>query len=209
MYAELFSAASIAGQATSGLSATWHESIGAEEQAVALRACRADMIPLARPPRDNETATLMTLNATLMHGGRPVLTAPPVVSSPDAAFKRIALFWSGSTEATRAVAAALPFLTRAERVTVLRVEEGEWFAPTEDLEAFLGYHGINTVVSKVLAGKGRTLGGGRRQLRRHDGDGSLYPFQTAPAHPRQRHRICDGTHGFTGVSLPLKTSAVY
>ncbi len=156
MYAELVSAAGIAGQATSGFSATWHESTGAEEQAVALRACRADMILLARPTRDNETATLMTLNAALMQSGRPVLTAPPVASSPDAAFKRIALFWNGSTEATRAVTAALPFLTRAEQVTVLRVEEEEWFAPTEDLEAFLGYHGINTVVSKVLAGKGRT-----------------------------------------------------
>jgi len=155
MYGELVSAAGIASQTKGGFSATWHEGVGTEEQAVALRACRADLILLARPTRDNETVALLTLNAALMQSGRPVLTAPPE-SPSDGAFKRIALFWNGSTEATRAVTAALPFLTRAERVTVLRVEEEEWFAPTEDLEAYLGYHGINTVVSKVLAGKGRT-----------------------------------------------------
>lgn len=154
MYGELVSAAGISAQST-GFSATWHENTGAEEQAVALRACRADVILLARPTRDNETAALMTLNAALMQSGRPVLTAPPLSAQNDG-FKRIALFWNGSTEATRAVTAALPFLTRAERVTVLRVEEEEWFAPTEDLEAFLGYHGINTVVSKVLPTQGRT-----------------------------------------------------
>ena len=115
---------------------------------MALRSCRADVILLARPTRDNETGALMTLNAALMQSGRPVLTAPPAPML-GGAFKRIAVFWNGSTEATRAVTAALPFLKAAERVTVLRVEEEEWFAPTEDLEAFLGYHSINTVVSKV------------------------------------------------------------
>ena len=123
---------------------------------MAVRACRADVILLARPTRDNETVALMTLNAALMQSGRPVLTAPPVSGLNSGAFKRIAVFWNGSTEATRAVTAALPFLTRAEQVTVLRVEEEEWFAPTDDLEAYLGHHGINTVVSKVLPTQGRT-----------------------------------------------------
>lgn len=135
---------------------SWLEDTGIEEQIVAVRACRADLILLGRPTRENETAALMTLNAALMQSGRPVLVAPPPGSPSPTAFNRIAVFWNGSTEATRAITAALPFLVAAAQVTVLRVEEEEWFAPTEDLEAFLGYHGVKTVVSKVLPRQGRT-----------------------------------------------------
>jgi nucleotide-binding universal stress UspA family protein len=141
--------------AAAGARATWLEDTGIEEQVVAVRACRADLILLGRPTRENETAALMTLNAALMQSGRAVLAAPPT-GSPASSFKRIAVFWNGSTEATRAITAALPFLTAAEQVCVLRVEEEEWFAPTEDLEAFLRHHGVKTAVSKVLPRQGRT-----------------------------------------------------
>jgi len=134
--------------------AAWIDDTGSEEQIVAVRACRADIVMLARPTRENETTTLVTLNAALMQSGRPVLVAPP--GGAVLTFKHIALFWNGSTEATRAVTAAMPFLTAAECVTVLRVEEEEWFAPTEDLEAYLAYHGVSTVISKVLPRDGRT-----------------------------------------------------
>jgi len=132
----------------------WLEDTGSEEQIVAVRACRADLIMLGRPTRENETTTLITLNAALMQSGRPVLVAPPGNAVPT--FRHIAVFWNGSTEATRAVAAALPFLAAAERVTVLRVEEEEWFAPTEDLESYLRHHGVSMVISKVLPREGRT-----------------------------------------------------
>jgi nucleotide-binding universal stress UspA family protein len=141
-----------------GFSSTWLEDAGIEEQVVALRACRADLIVLSRPTPGNETAALMTLNSALMQSGRPVLAAPPMPEGAPVAgpFARIAVFWNGSSEATRAVAAALPFFLAAEQVTVLRVEEEEWFAPTEDLEAYLTRHGVRTMVSKVLPREGRT-----------------------------------------------------
>jgi len=59
-------------------------------------------------------------------------------------------------EATRAVAAALPFFTAAEQVIVLRVEEEEWFAPTEDLEAYLTRHGVRAIDNRVLPKDPRT-----------------------------------------------------
>ena len=136
---------------------SWLEDTGIEEQVVAVRACRADIIMLGRPTRENETTALMTLNAALMQSGRAVLVAPPPHSAQSGSkFKRVAVFWNGSIEATRAITAALPFLLSADQVTVLRVEEEEWFAPTEDLEAFLGHHGVKTVISKVLPRQGRT-----------------------------------------------------
>jgi len=140
---------------TAGSDCAWIEDVGSEEQVVALRACRADLILLARPTRENETTALMTLNAALMQSGRPVLAVPPDIAPPTS-FKHIAFFWNGSTEATRAITAALPFMRSSEHVTVLRVEEEEWFAPTEDLESFLAYHGVSAAISKVLPRQGRT-----------------------------------------------------
>jgi nucleotide-binding universal stress UspA family protein len=142
-----------------GFGMSWLETSGVEEQVVALRGCRSDLSIVARPTGDAETAALMTLNAALMQSGRPVIAAPPLPVdgvARSAAFKKIAVFWNGSTEATRAVAASLPFLIKAEDVTVLRVEEEEWYAETGDLEAYLAYHGVHTVVSKVLPREGRT-----------------------------------------------------
>ncbi len=145
-------------QAGADFTTSWLEDIGVEEQVVALRACRADLIVLSRPAPGNETETLMTLNAALMQSGRPVLAAPPLNGElpSHVPFRCICLFWNGSPEATRAVTAALPFLAAAEKVTVLRVEEEEWFAPTEDLEAYLARHGVTTTVSQVLPRQGRT-----------------------------------------------------
>lgn len=137
----------------------WLEETGIEEQVVATRSCRADFTLLARPTPDNETSGLMTLNAALMQSGRPVMATPPRPSDGAVSagpFKRIAVFWNGSTEASRAVAAARPFFALADEVVVLRVEEEEWFAPTEDLEAYLAYHEVKAVVSKVLPREGRT-----------------------------------------------------
>jgi nucleotide-binding universal stress UspA family protein len=142
--------------AASGVSSAWIEDTGIEEQVVAVRGCRADLIVLPRPIKENETSSLMTLNAALMQSGRAVLAAPPGGCRDVQSFKRVAVFWNGSTEATRAVAASLSFLMAAEQVTVLRVEEEEWFAPTEDLEAYLARHNVKTAVSKVLPKKGRT-----------------------------------------------------
>ena len=146
-------------RAAEGFSIGWLDATGIEEQVVALRGCRADLIVVARPTQTNETAALMTLNATLMQSGRAVVTAPPLPKEGEprrGPFKKIAVFWNGSTEATRAVQASLPFLMAADQVTVLRVEEEEWYAETDDLEAHLAYHGVPAVVSKVLPREGKT-----------------------------------------------------
>ena len=148
------------GQSTSGeVGASWIEETGIEEQVVATKACRADIIVLPRPTSENETSALITLNSALMQSGRPVIAAPPSSGEGaklDSPVRRIVLFWNGSTEATRAVAAAQPFFKMAEEVVVLRAEEEEWFAPTEDLEVYLARHEVKAVVRKVLPRESRT-----------------------------------------------------
>ena len=139
--------------AVGGAAATWIEDEGFEDQIVAARARRADLIVVS-PPADSDGTTGDTLNAALMQTGRAVLTAPANGSA--LSFKRIVIFWNGSAEATRAVAAALPFLKRAGQVTVLRVEEEEWYAPSEDLEAYFIHHGIAATVAEVIPKGTRT-----------------------------------------------------
>jgi nucleotide-binding universal stress UspA family protein len=141
-----------------GFAASWLEEVGVEDSVVAARACRADLIAVSRAASDNESASLVTLNAALLQTGRPVLAAPPAAGRTPATapFDRICLFWNGSPAATRAITAALPFLMAARQVTVLRVEEEEWFAPMEDLAVYLARHGISGVASRVLPRNGRT-----------------------------------------------------
>ncbi len=137
-----------------GAAASWIEDEGFEDQIVAQRACRADLIVMAPDAGDKDTTAADTLSAALMQTGRAVLAAPHSVGP--LSFKRVAIFWNGSAEATRAVTAAMPFLKRAEQVTVLRVEEEEWYASTEDLEANFKFHGISAVVAEVIPKGART-----------------------------------------------------
>lgn len=142
-----------------GFAVSWLEDSGIEEQMVALRGCRADLLVVNRPTTENETSALMTLNAALMQSGRAVVAAPPIPESGEplsGPIERVAIFWNGSTEATRAVQAAMPLLVSAKEVTVLRVEEEEWYAGTEDLDVHLTRHGVKTVISKVIPREVRT-----------------------------------------------------
>jgi len=71
---------------------------------------------MPRPSADGPPVALTTLNSVRMQRAAvPVLIVQP--GDGARAFSQIALFWNGSTEATRAVAGALPFLVRAEHVT--------------------------------------------------------------------------------------------
>ncbi|MFL2771349.1 MAG: universal stress protein [Rhodospirillaceae bacterium] len=159
MFDRVLAEENVNGIAPDGFGVAWMEEAGAEEQVVALRGCRADLIVVNRPTSDNETASLMTLNAALMQSGRAVIAAPPVqkeTAPSSGPIEKMAVFWNGSTEATRAVQAAVPLLASAKEVTVLRVEEEEWYAGTEDLDIHLTRHGIKTVISKVLPREVRT-----------------------------------------------------
>lgn len=85
-----------------------------------------------------------TIDAALFDTGRPVLVAPP--AAPLQIGRKIAIAWNGSSQAARAVAFSLPFLERAEQVTILVGSGQDSHTPGTALAAYLERHGIRAAV---------------------------------------------------------------
>ncbi len=134
------------------MSAAYLEEVGIEDELVALRGRMADMIVVGRPKGDEEPALQATLNAALMESGRPVLAAPrdPITSIG----KSVAIAWNGSAEAARAITHAMPFLIKADSVTILVAEEGDHIAPASELDIHLAWHGVSCDIRKVVPSGG-------------------------------------------------------
>jgi nucleotide-binding universal stress UspA family protein len=77
----------------------------------------------------------------LIGAGRPVLVVPKSVSEIRA--RKVVAAWKNTREARRALADALPFLTRAESVVLTQVRERNGVDESlSDAQAFLSRHGV-------------------------------------------------------------------
>lgn len=145
------------------LEARLEDVVGADAEQVAALGRTADLIVAARPQEPIGSREAVMLEAALFGTGRPVLV-PPVDFAPAVA-ERIVILWNDSREAASAVAAAGPFLTRAEAVRIL-ITEADGTRPSADrLVANLLRHGIAAEVHAVkgdaagaLADKAESLG---------------------------------------------------
>jgi nucleotide-binding universal stress UspA family protein len=137
------------------LSAHWREEVGREEEILAEAGRLSDMLVIARPMPESDVPSIMVLNAALLESGRPLLLAPPI--QPTSVGRTVAVFWNGSIEAARAVASALPFLRRAEKVIILSARE-EAVATPGELVGYLAWHGISASQHAFSVGGG---GGGQ------------------------------------------------
>ena len=139
------------GPGAGGVSASWIEETGREDEAMARRGRVSDIIVVGRPTPDSDVPSTMTLNAALFETGRAVLVAPP--EAPSAFGKRVSIAWNASAEAARAVASAKPFITEAEQVTVLVVETpGIPASGADELVAYLAWHGVEATACVVVPG---------------------------------------------------------
>ncbi len=169
-----------------GGSVCWREATGRPADVVPAEGRFADLVIAARvaPPRTDSGV----VEAAIFGGGRPVLMAPP---DPVTAFgKRVAVFWNGSTEAARAVAAALPLLRRAEQVQVLTLNEhpGRDGGP-HGLERYLAWHGI-AAASRLIERDHRDAGDAL--LEEAQNDGADLVVMGAYTHSRLRQMILGG-----------------
>lgn len=185
--------------ARAGFSATLRQKVGREEESIVTAGRLSDLIVMAQPAADRDLPSVMSLNAALMETGRPVLLAP---EAPPAALGRsVAVLWNGSLEASRAVMAALPFLTKAERVDILSAREKSAAVPAE-LAAYLAWHGVRAETHAVVATSGEA---GEVLLSEAEGLGADMLVMGAYTHSRLRELILGGVteHMLHAATLPV------
>jgi nucleotide-binding universal stress UspA family protein len=117
--------------------ATWHEVAGTVATEIAARGKRADLLVLARPLESEGHAAL---DAAIFATGRLFLLVPPDRAEP-AIGRHMAIAWKASDTASRAVVAALPWLKRATRISLL-VAARDAAAQVVQAKALLATHGI-------------------------------------------------------------------
>jgi nucleotide-binding universal stress UspA family protein len=116
-----------------------------------------DMIVLARPGDEWQSPSMITLESALFESGRPVLIAPP--TSPRSLSTNILVAWNQSTEQARTMADAMPFLSTAERITILTVEGATVAGPSgEQMARSLAMNGIETETMTLKPSGKRSAG---------------------------------------------------
>lgn len=141
--------------AASGLAdrTRWEEVTGAVEAEVTAHGKRADLLVLARPPDSTGGAESHdALHAALFAVRRLFLLVPPNGAGMFA--HHMAIAWKASETAERAVVAALPWLRRAERISVLVAGQDD-ASSADALLALLAAHGIagTTMAVEAIATK--------------------------------------------------------
>ena len=123
------------------LRAGWHHMIGTDSLGVGEYARLFDLSIVERHAAETAINWKTTAETILFESGRPIIVinnhAPKVLGN------RILIAWNGSTEATRSVSAAMPFLERSEDIVILSVNGGVVSGPDgEQLSKYLSARGI-------------------------------------------------------------------
>jgi hypothetical protein len=87
---------------------------------LARTARRFDLTILPQADPEDERSEEMMIEAVLLGSGRPILIVPDFPEG-GVKFDRVLICWDGSQNAARAIADAMPFLTRAKLVEVVTV----------------------------------------------------------------------------------------
>jgi len=173
--------------AKAGAIATWRQETGNEPVVLAGAARLSDLTVIGRPDATSDDQLPASLDSALFDTGRPVLVAPPIPLSTIG--RRIAIAWNGSPKASRAVAAALPFLEKAETISVLTVPAGKRGSSGDALAAYLDLHGVKATVESVDP-QGKSIG--KAMLEHAQSRGVDLLVMGAWGHSRIREMILGG-----------------
>ena len=117
----------------------------------------ASLVVIGRPGADDENISPETVKAAIYDCGRPVAIAPPDLKRGPVA--SVVVAWNGSAQAARAVGAALPFLRKAGKVTVVVADASPEEVAAPRLLRNLERQGIAATVDtakfSALTGRGR------------------------------------------------------
>jgi hypothetical protein len=101
----------------------WRSGIELPEFYVASEARAADLLIIGRNAEPADVTRSLDPGGTVLRAGRPVLVVPPNVDM--VAAERIIVGWGDTREARRALRDALPFLQRADAVTIVEISDAE------------------------------------------------------------------------------------
>ncbi len=97
--------------------AIWEEFVGSPGKAMAIVGPVSDLLVVTRPRTAKSNKAHAFLLAAVLHSSRPVLVLPSrKLKTPG---RHIAIGWDQGSEAVQAVAAAMPLLEKAEKVTII------------------------------------------------------------------------------------------
>jgi nucleotide-binding universal stress UspA family protein len=139
-----------------GVSASLLEETGESASQLARLARHNDMVVLGRHTcADGLPADF--IDKVLFRSGRPILVAP--TRSPKTLTGTVMVCWKETPESARALRAAMPLLTKANRVVIANVPEpaDESVDSANDVARHLAWHGIDAEVRRV-ARNGRPAG---------------------------------------------------
>jgi nucleotide-binding universal stress UspA family protein len=183
------------------VAAAWRDEAVAGYEALGSTGRAYDLIAVARPLPGAAVPSMSALEAALFESGRPVLIAPP--TPPDKLGDVVVVAWNGSTETARTIGVAMPFLTKAETVVVLSVEEGMVPGPSGGEVAHgLMRNGIAAKTQQIRAGERATGAAILDQCRELGADLLL---KGAYTHSRLRQMIFGGatSHILGAAELPV------
>jgi nucleotide-binding universal stress UspA family protein len=119
---------------------------------IAAREARTADVFVAMRPNGSAQEPEQLVESVLFETGRHLFLVPEKEAAPEA-FDHIMIAWNGGREATRAVTEAMPYLHKAEKVSVVVVDDGE---PVEEqatmgknLVEHLLHHGIGAAIHHV------------------------------------------------------------
>ncbi|MFP5455227.1 MAG: universal stress protein [Alphaproteobacteria bacterium] len=172
-----------------GVAWTWFEATGEIAPCLAKAAALNDLIILNRrldglPIPDMHAATA----ELVVKSGKPVLAVPEKMRGLSVAGRAL-VAWDGSTEAERALCAAVPLLAKASHVQVLEIEDGSTVGSASDAATYLSRHGIHVV---VRAEKGTNRSVAETLLAGIAADRSDYLVMGAYGHSRFAEAIFGG-----------------
>lgn len=139
-----------------GATFTGDESVTLDE--IVTMGRRANILLVGRPGADTDNISPQTVRAALYDCARPVVIAPPHM--PNRPISSVVVAWNGSAQAARAVGAALPFLEKASKVTIVVAGTAPDDVATPVLLRNLSRHGIAATVDALDTGavSGRARG---------------------------------------------------
>lgn len=138
---------------TAGMTAEWRMEVGDQGDWLAEQGRTSDLIVVGRTG-DGRIGSDGEIESALMHTGKPVLL---VAGSPDSLAGTVGIAWKDTREAAGAIAAALPFIRRGQRVIVFTVAEpdDDEDKSVERLVGALRWHNPNTE-AKTIRPDGRS-----------------------------------------------------